>query len=42
MVRMKDEHVVSIVDDTMACRIEFTNDMDVGLWSTWRVEPCLS
>lgn len=39
---MKNEHVVVIVDDALAILGEFSNNMDEGLGSAWRVEPGLA
>ena len=42
MVRMKNEHVVGVVDDTLTIVCEVPNQVNEGAWSTRGVEPGLS
>lgn len=42
MIRVKDKHVVMIVDDTLSGACEVTNDMYKRARCTGSVEPSLS
>jgi len=42
MIRMKDEHVVVIINDTLSSTCEVTDDMHKRARSAWSIEPSLS
>ena len=41
MVRMKDDHIIRIVNDTLPVPVEVSDDVDVGLLCTSGVIPGL-
>ena len=39
MIRMDDNQILGIIDDTLPVLIKTTNQMNVGSWRAWAIKP---
>jgi hypothetical protein len=42
MIGLKNNHVVSVINNTVAIVVKIADKMDIGVFRAWRVEPTIA